>query len=447
VSVHFDAIVAGAGMWGCTVARCLAESGKKVLVLEKRRAVGGNCRCKTIDGIEVHLYGSHIFHTSNEEVWKFVTRFATFNDYRHSVLARTRALPPGADARRRREVEAEAEGGGLYHLPIGKTLLEEFFGIDMKNRNLNDFLKETIDVRSPTPTSNSNSSVTHGDALFDAFIRGYTSKQWGVPPEKVDPSIIARLKVRDNYSTDYFDDPHQGIPVEGYNELFRKMLDHPNIVLRTSSSLKLKSKNGGVEPVLYDEIKKTSAPFSNSNSSLQLYYSGPLDALFNYKYGALPWRSLRFETEKLARRDYQGATVVNYTDAAVPYTRIHEFKHYHPEVAGRRPTKDVNIHSPTPTSNSNSSQFYNSSHTIITHEYPANWQKGDEPYYPINTPESAALLAKYQAEVEKYNQAIKQSNNPNNQTILVIGGRLGGYKYYDMDKSIEAALNAVNERT
>lgn len=343
---NIDAIVAGAGIWGCTIARRLAEAGKRVLVLEKRKAVGGNCRCRTIDGIEVHLYGSHIFHTSDEMVWKFVNRFAAFNDYRHVVLANFKDR--------------------IYHLPIGCTLLKEFFGRELKPSELSDEDRKS---------------------LFDAFVRGYTSKQWGVPPEKVDPSIIARLKVRDNFSTDYFDDPYQGIPVDGYNEMFRKMLDHPNIVVKTGRTF---------------ELSQT----SNPSSSQKIYYSGPIDKLFNYRFGALPWRSLRFETEHLERRDFQGTTVVNYTDAAIPYTRIHEFRHYHPERKGA---------------------FAKPKGTIITREYPADWQLDDEPYYPIDNPASRELLAKYQSEAAKI---------PN----LIVGGRLGSYKYYDMDKSVAAAL-------
>lgn len=338
----FDAIVAGAGLWGCTVARRLAESGRKVLVLEKRKAVGGNCRCRTEKGIEVHLYGSHIFHTSDEEVWKFVSRFVSFNDYRHSVLSNCR--------------------GKIYHLPIGCTLLKEFFGRDLKPSELSDEDRK---------------------ALFDAFIRGYTSKQWGVAPEKVDPSVIARLKVRDTYSTDYFDDPHQGIPVEGYNELFKRMLDHPDIRVCCNRTFELAPK-----------------------LDLPVYYSGPIDQLFGYRFGHLPWRTLRFETEHLPRRDFQGATVVNYPDVSVPYTRIHEFRHYHPEAKGA---------------------FAKPQGTIVTREYSDVWRPGDEPYYPIDNADSRALLEKYQS---------LASEIPN----LIIGGRLGGYKYYDMDKSIAAAL-------
>ena len=351
MNTSYDAVVAGAGVWGCTIARRLAETGRKVLVLEKRKAIGGNCRCRTIDGIEVHLYGSHIFHTSDEVVWKFVNRFCSFNDYRHQVLARYKDR--------------------IYHLPIGCTLLKEFFGRDLKPSELDD---------------------ADRNALFDAFIRGYTSKQWGVPPEKVDPSIIARLKVRDTFSTDYFDDPHQGIPLEGYNELFRRILDHPNITVRCGRGYRLTA-------------EKLDCP---------VYYSGPIDQLFDYRFGELPWRSLRFETEHVARRDFQGATVVNYTEVSVPFTRIHEFRHYHPESGG-------GLHPTIEQSNNLNNR------TIIMREYPSAWKLGDEPYYPINNSESAALLKRYQDAAAKI---------PN----LIVGGRLGGYKYYDMDQAMAAAL-------
>lgn len=357
----YDAIVAGAGLWGCTLARRLAESGSRVLVLEKRKAVGGNCRCRIEKGIEVHLYGSHIFHTSNEEVWRFVNRFVTFNDYRHSVLAN--------------------HGGKIYHLPIGKTLLQEFFGEDMKSQDMKEYLAR------PSTSTSASTSRTKGDELFDAFIRGYTSKQWGVAPEAVDPSVIARLKVRDTYSTDYFDDPYQGIPMEGFNELFLRMLDHPNVRVKCNSPFELSS-------------------IPHSPFPIPVYYSGPIDALFNYRFGYLPWRTLRFETEHLPRRDFQGTTVVNYSDVSVPYTRIHEFRHYHPEARGA---------------------FAKPQGTVITREYSSAWKPGDEPYYPIDNDDSRALLAKYQTEAAKY---------PN----LIVGGRLGAYRYYDMDKSIAAAL-------
>ena len=369
-----DAIVAGAGIWGCTVARRLAEAGRRVLVLEKRAGIGGNCRCETDPetGIEVHTYGSHIFHTKNEEVWAFVNRFTKFNDYRHCVLAN--------------------RGGRIYHLPIGCTLLKEFFGREVKPSEL---------------------TAEEKNAIFEAFIRGYTSKQWGVPPEKVDPSVIARLKVRDNSSTDYFDDPHQGIPLDGYNAMFAKMLDHPNIEVRCGTTFVLGRERTPAAPQSMQNVFSLDCDCGAPGvCALPVYYSGPIDALFDYKFGALPWRTLRFETEKLDVADYQGNSVVNYPDIDVPYTRIHEFRHYHPEWEGN----GVGV-----------------GRTIIMREYSGAWKAGDEPYYPIATPESAALLKKYQDELARLSSATSSLN-------LIVGGRLGGYRYYDMDQAVAAAL-------
>ena len=226
---------------------------------------------------------------------------------------------------------------------------------------------------------------------FIAFFRGYTSKQWGKAPEEIDPSIIKRVPVRSNYDVNYFNDYNQGIPLTGYNSLFDRLLDHPYITVRCNAALRLEGVKFKVD--------------GNDLADVPVYYPGPIDALFGYKFGALPWRTLHFETEKLDVKDYQGTSVINYTEAAVPYTRIHEFKHYHPE------QKEVMI----------------CEKTIIMREYSATWKTGDEPYYPIDNADSRELLDKYQDE------AVKIHN-------LVIGGRLGGYKYYDMDKSIESTL-------
>ena len=357
--MNIDAIVAGAGIWGCTVARRLAEAGHKVLVLEKRATVGGNCRCE-IDletGIEIHTYGSHIFHTHNRHVWDFVRRFTEINGYQHKVLANYK--------------------GKVYHLPLGLTLINKFFGVELKPGEVEGFL-----------------NAERRQAIFDAFFRGYTSKQWGKPPEEIDPSIIKRVPVRNNYDTNYFNDCWQGIPSDGYNKLFERLLDHPNIEVRCNTAFML------------SDIRT----FEHSN----IYYSGPIDELFEYKFGALPWRSLRFECETLNCRDYQGTTVMNYTEAGVPYTRIHEFRHYHPESNG-------GVHPTIEQSNNLNSR------TIIMREYPSAWELGEEPYYPINNPESAALLVRYQNEAAKI-------------STLTVGGRLGGYKYYDMDQAMAAAL-------
>lgn len=352
---EFDAIVAGAGIWGCTVARRLADAGRRVLVLEAREAVGGNVRCE-IDadtGIEVHLYGSHIFHTHNDKVWEFVNRFVRFNGYQHKVLA--------------------SYQGKIYHLPLGLTLINKFFGVELRPSEVEGFMADEV----------------HSQAIFNAFFRGYTSKQWGRAPESIDPSIIKRVPVRRNYDTNYFNDYNQGIPLEGYNALFKRLLEHSSIEVRCNTAFTLESSLARVA-------------FENG---IPIYYSGPIDKLFGYKYGALPWRSLRFEKEILDMEDYQGTSVVNYTEASVPYTRIHEFKHYHPE----------------------DSAVMKSGKTIIMREYPVDWKLGDEPYYPVKSAESEVLLAKYQDESKKI---------PN----LIVGGRLGAYRYYDMDQAMNAAL-------
>lgn len=344
-----DTIVAGAGIWGCTVARRLAEAGRRVSVWEKRPVVGGNVRCETDaeTGIEVHVYGSHIFHTHSRKVWDFVRRFVEFNGYQHKVLA--------------------CYKGRVYHLPLGLTLINKFFGTELKPGEVSAFMADEA----------------HAAAIFDAFFRGYTSKQWGRPPEAVDPSVIKRVPVRSNYDTNYFNDYWQGIPDCGYNALFERLLDHPNITVECGRAFTLGDWDG-------------QAP---------VYYSGPIDALFDFAFGRLPWRSLRFEKETHGVADFQGTSVVNYTEAEVPYTRIHEFKHYHPE---RRDVMDC-------------------PKTIICREYPRAWEPGDEPYYPIASEASDALLARYREEA---------SRRPN----LVVGGRLGAYKYYDMDQAMLAAL-------
>lgn len=344
-----DVIVAGAGLWGSTLARRLAESGRRVLVMERRDAVGGNCRAETdpATGIEVHLYGSHIFHTDDQDVWRFVTRFTDFNGYRHRVIAR--------------------RDGKDYPLPIGLPLLRAFFGRGFTAEEAEAFL----------------SVPTNRDTLFDAFVRGYTAKQWGVPPESVDPSVISRLRVRFDDDTSYFTDRWQGIPTEGYGRFFARLLDHSNIEVRCGAAFELGLADG--RPV---------------------YYSGPLDALFSFRYGPLPWRSLRFETERVAVRDFQGTSVVNYPETSVPFTRIHEFKHHHPERTEQMTLPE----------------------TVVTREYPSAWHLGEEPYYPVNTPESAALYARYRAAADAV-------------PGLVVGGRLGSFRYDDMDDTVARALS------
>ena len=355
-----DVIVAGAGIWGCTVARVLAEKGRKVLVLERRAAPGGNVRCETDaeTGIEVHTYGSHIFHTHLDDVWAFVNRFVTFNGYQHKVLAR--------------------HAGKTYFLPLGLTLVNQFYGLNLTPSELPAFIAKEAGNAPAEPANFEEQAISFiGRPLYEAFIREYTRKQWGMDPKDLPASIIKRLPVRASYDVNYFPDYRQGIPLTGYNSLFDRLLDHPNITLECNVDWLEWRRTTNHEPRI-------------TNREIPVFYSGPIDALFGYKYGPLPWRSLRFETERVAVADWQGTSVVNYTDADVPFTRIH----------------------------------------IICREYPKTWTPGDEPYYPVDTPASRERLALYQAEAAKC---------PN----LIVGGRLGEYKYYDMDQSIGRALKAA----
>ena len=374
-----DAIVAGAGIWGCVVARELAEKGRKVLVLEKRPHVGGNVRCETDPetGIEIHVYGSHIFHTHIDRVWNFVRRFVEFNGYQHKVLAR--------------------HAGKTYFLPLGLTLVNQFYGLDLTPTELPAFIAaESGRGAHPRVPANFEEQALSfiGKPLYDAFIREYTRKQWGTDPRNLGADIIKRLPVRASYDVNYYSDYRQGIPLTGYNSLFDRLLDHPNISVECN-----------VDWLAW----RDQAP--RAIHQTPVFYSGPIDALFGYKFGPLPWRSLRFERERVSVADFQGTSVVNYTDADVAFTRIHEFKHYHPEDAAVMAAPS----------------------TVICREYPQAWKLGDEPYYPVDTPESRERLALYQAEAAKV---------PN----LIVGGRLGEYKYYDIDRSIDCALKvAKNE--
>ena len=419
--MNINTIVAGAGIWGCTVARRLAEAGKRVLVLEKRPVVGGNVRCE-IDpatGIEIHTYGSHIFHTQIPEVWAWVNRFVSFNGYQHKVIAR--------------------HNGKDYFLPLGLTLINKFFGVELKPSEVQAFLDDPDpEGLSSTSTSTLNLPPRRA-AIFDAFFRNYTSKQWNKPPEEIDPSIIKRVPVRNSYDVNYFNDYWQGIPTEGYNALFERMLSHENITVWCDSELVLADATSTDSSRAVGSQRETGVGTPNRSkfcvrrkaSAVQdipevpIYYSGPIDALFNYKYGALPWRTLRFETERVPVADAQGTSVVNYVDADVPFTRQHEFKHYHPE-----PISPL----------SQAESIKSGKETILMREYSATWKLGDEPYYPVNNAESAALLAKYMEEVERLSH---RSTTTTSNYNLIIGGRLGQYKYFDMDKSIQAALEVT----
>ena len=364
----YDSIIVGAGIWGCSVARLLADRGKRVLVLERRGAIGGNCR-SDIDpatGIEVHLYGSHIFHTADEEVWRFLRRFTDFNGYRHQVMAKHR--------------------GRCYFLPPGLALVNQFFDVNLTPAELPEFLrsKRTASLTAPANFEEQALALV-GSELYEAFFRNYTMKQWHRDPVELPAALLKRLPFRATYDTGYFADPHQGIPSDGYGKMFEAMLDSPRI-----------------------EVKLNTEFVLAELSDVPTFYSGAPDRLFEYRFGALPWRSLRFETVREPLPDFQGNSVINYCDPDVPYTRIHEFKHYHPEWR----------------------KAFHAPETVITREYPKDWTPDDEPYYPINTPESEKLFAIYRHEAARYPQ-------------LILGGRLGDYRYCNMDQAVAAAFAAV----
>ncbi len=371
----YDILVVGAGLWGCVIARELAEAGNRVLVLEARSLPGGNAR-SAIDpatGIECHCYGAHIFHTSDPEVWAYANRFVSFTDYRHSVLTK--------------------HDGKVYFMPLGLALINAFYGLALTPAEVPEFIAGEVAKAGLTgaPKNLEEQAISLiGRPLYEAFIKGYTQKQWNTDPKELPAFIIQRLPVRANYNTSYFNDTWQGVPREGYFTLFKNLLDHPSITVQYNTDyLALREQVPEGRPI---------------------FYSGAIDAYFDYKHGALPWRGLRFEWETLPVQDAQGTTVMNYADSDVPYTRIHEFKHFHPE------RKEV----------------FASNQTIVCREYPADWKLGDEPYYPVNADSTTALLAKYTEEAKAC---------PN----VVFGGRLGEYRYYDMDKIIARALTQVRD--
>lgn len=363
-------VIIGAGIWGLAMARLIAEElHESVTVIEQKNHLGGNCHSyfDSTTGIECHKYGSHIFHTSIPEVWAFITRFGSFNNYRHKVLA--------------------VYKGKTYELPINLMTINALYGTNYNPFQAREFIcREAAKCGINAPANLEEKALSQiGRKLYDAFIKGYTSKQWGLPPAELPQAIISRLPVRFSYNSDYFSDPWQGVPLDGYGILFKRMADHPLITIQLNTEFNL----------------KTAALPSCS----QIIYTGLPDKLFDYKYGALEWRSLEFEWETVNVPDFQGTSVINYTDVEVPYTRIHEFKHYNPE----------------------RQNIFTSGKTIICREYPKTWQTGAEAYYPVTTEKNLLLYDLYKKEAKKRG--------------IVLGGRLGGYKYLDMDKAIYDAMS------
>ena len=371
--MHYDYLIAGAGLFGAVFAHEMHKQGRKVLVVEKRDHIAGNIYTEKVMGINVHRYGAHIFHTSDEEVWNYVNQYARFNHYVNSPVAVYR--------------------DELYNLPFNMNTFSRMWNIKTPKEAKEIIAKQTGEFAGITPQNLEEQALQlAGRDVYEKLVKGYTEKQWGRDCKDLPAFIIRRLPLRFTYDNNYFNDRFQGIPEGGYTQIVEKLLE--DIPVLTGVSLQ------------EYQAANAARTADEQDSWDRLLYTGMIDEYYHYRLGTLEYRSLRFETEELPEEDnYQGNAVVNYTEREVPYTRIIEHKHF---------------------------EFQTGEGTVITREYPTTWKKGDEPYYPINDEKNGALYAQY-AELAK-----KEAN-------VLFGGRLGQYKYYDMDKVIRSALDMVKE--
>lgn len=365
--MKYDYLIVGAGLFGVVFAHEMKKQGKKCLVIDKREHIAGNIYTKEMDGIQVHEYGAHIFHTSNKKVWEYINQFAEFNNYINSPVA--------------------VYDDELYNLPFNMNTFSKMWNIKTPAEAKEKIAAQIKESGITDPKNLEEQAISLiGTDVYHKLIKGYTEKQWGRDCKDLPAFIIKRLPLRFTYNNNYFNDVYQGIPKGGYTKIVEKLL--AGIEVRTGIEYKTFLKENGSTGFFADSFDK-------------ILYTGMIDEYFDYKLGELEYRSLRFETEMLEGIDnYQGNAVVNYTKGDVPYTRIIEHKHF---------------------------EFGTGPDTVITREYPAEWEKGDEPYYPVNNEKNNELFEKYQemAAIEKK---------------VLFGGRLGQYKYYDMDKVIGAAL-------
>lgn len=358
--MKYDYLIVGAGLFGAVFAHEAAKKGKKCLVLDRRDHIGGNIYTEKVEGIQVHKYGAHIFHTSNKEVWEYVNQFAEFNHYINSPIAIYK--------------------DELYNLPFNMNTFSKMWNIKTPAQAREIIDRQIADLNITDPSNLEEQALSLvGTDVYEKLVKGYTEKQWGRKCTELPAFIIRRLPLRFTYDNNYFNDRYQGIPIGGYTAIVQKLLCEAEIRLNTDY-LKERGK--------YKDIAS------------RIIFTGMIDEYFDYALGALEYRSVRFETEVLDCSNYQGNAVVNYTEREVPYTRIIEHKHF---------------------------EFGTSDKTVISKEYSSEWKVGDEPYYPVNDERNSNLYEKYQKLAEK-------------EKHVVFGGRLGGYKYYDMDKVILAAL-------
>lgn len=361
----YDVVIVGAGLFGAVCAHQLILKKQRVLVLEKRSHLGGNMFTESINGIQVHRYGAHIFHTNNRKVWDYITSFAEFRHFINSPLAKCQ--------------------GRLFNLPFNMNTFHQLWGVQTPAEAEQIIAEQRQELQGRTPANLEEQAIALvGRDLYEMLIKGYTEKQWGRPATELPAFIIRRLPVRFTFDNNYFTDRYQGIPVGGYTQIIENMLAGADIQLHT------------------DFLASKDAYRAMAD---QVIYTGPIDQYFNYCYGRLAYRSLRFDTSRLEIPNFQGNAVVNYTDASVPYTRIIEHKHFDPVTT---------------------------SHTLITYEYPEEWRDGAEPYYPVNDELNMQCYHQYR-HLCGHEQGVS------------FGGRLAEYKYYDMHQIIESAMHLVEK--
>lgn len=362
----YDYLIVGAGLFGAIFAYEANKIGKKCLVIDKRNHIGGNVYTENIEGINVHKYGAHIFHTSNKEVWNYINQFAEFNRYTNSPVALYK--------------------NELYNMPFNMNTFNKLWGVLTPREAKEKIEKEKEEAGITNPHNLEEQAISLvGKTIYEKLVKGYTEKQWGQQATELPSFIIKRLPVRFTYDNNYFNDTYQGIPIGGYTQIIEKMLNGIEVQLNTD---------------FFDNREYL------ENVSDKIIFTGMIDKFYNYEFGELEYRSLKFETEILDEKNYQGNAVVNYTEYEIPYTRIIEHKHFEFDTT-------------TPK-------------TIVTKEYPDTWTRGKEPYYPINNNKNNELYEKY----KKYSKKDQK---------VIFGGRLGQYKYYDMDKVIIEALKLVKE--
>jgi UDP-galactopyranose mutase len=372
--VEIDLVVVGAGLFGLTIAeRCAAELGLRVLVLERRNHIGGNAH-SAVDpatGIEIHRYGTHIFHTSNTRIWRYARRFTRFTNYQHRVFT--------------------VAGGRVYPMPINLGTISAYAGRVLSPSQARDLLAADAAGASDSADNLEEWAIARiGRPLYETLIRGYTAKQWQIPPADLPAGILGRLPIRYTYDSQYFDDLYEGLPVHGYCEWFERMAGHPRVEIRLECDF-FESRHDLV-------------------GNVPVVYTGPIDRYFDHIAGALQWRTLDFEFKVEPIGDFQGTAVMNYADESVPYTRIHEFRYLHPDRS-----------------------WYPADRTVIAREFSRFAAAADEPYYPVNSAADRARLLRYRELARR-------------EPDVLFGGRLGTYRYLDMHMAIGAALTAFESR-